>query len=150
MSKKDLLVVEKSQINEVQASYKISIEDAKMIALQFVEDVNKDNTRADGRSYTVEDVDVVRVTNDVTRSLQDQNGIDTLLYAVNLADNNGYLLVGADRRSDPVFAYIDSGDFSSESVSENPNFEFFLDMTSAKIAEDIANYSANEAISTRS
>ena len=118
--------------------YKVSIDEAKDIALNFMKTFQKTpaaSTRSAGIS--IENVEVVKVNKAATRSAGIENGMDTLLYAVNFSNNNGYILVGADRRTDPIFGIIDNGSFSDESITTNPNFAFFLDLALGKAVYDI-------------
>lgn len=51
------------------------------------------------RNLEIESVEIVDANKVITRSV----GIeDTLLYAVNFSNNGGYVLVGADRRTEPI------------------------------------------------
>lgn len=63
-----------------------------------------------------------------------RSGADTLLYAVNFADDAGYTLVSAAKYGVAVLGYTDEGSFDEEQAAENPNFSYFLDA-----AKDYAN-----------
>ena len=131
--------------------YKVSIDEAKDIALNFMKTFQKTpaaSTRSAGIS--IENVEVVKVNKAATRSAGIENGMDTLLYAVNFSNNNGYILVGADRRTDPIFGIIDNGSFSDESITTNPNFAFFLDLALGKAVYDILKNDTVKIVNTRS
>lgn len=128
--------------------YKVSIDEAKDIALDFMEMFQRTSaapTRSTGIS--VKDVEVIKVNKSVTRSTGIENGMDTLLYAVNFSNSNGYALVGADKRTEPIFGIIDNGSFSDESITANPNFAFFLNLALGKAVYDIQK---NDIANTRS
>jgi hypothetical protein len=131
--------------------YKVSIDEAKDIALNFMKTFQKTpaaSTRSAGIS--IENVEVVKVNKAATRSAGIENSMDTLLYAVNFSNNNGYILVGADRRTDPIFGIIDNGSFSDESITTNPNFAFFLDLALGKAVYDILKNDTVKIVNTRS
>lgn len=118
--------------------YKVSLDEAKDIALQFAGTMQKvPNASTRGIKVGVESVEVIQVNKATTRGSDMTNGIDTLLYAVNFSDNNGYALVGADKRTEPIFGITDNGSFSTEDIAANPNFAFFLDLALGKAYYDI-------------
>ena len=55
---------------------------------------------------------------------------DTLIYAVNFADNQGFTLVSAAKAGEAVIGYSDEGSFNEEEVADNSNLNYF--MTAAK------------------
>ena len=100
--------------------YKISVDEAKSIAvnhaakdivldfMQVFQGSDSCKTRTKMRNLEIESVEIVDANKVITRSV----GIeDTLLYAVNFSNNGGYVLVGADRRTEPIFGVIDNGSF---------------------------------------
>lgn len=50
---------------------------------------------------------------------------DTLLYAVNYTDNNGYALIAANPNCDAVLAVTETGHFNSEDDIVNPECKCF-------------------------
>lgn len=146
-------IVEVSNNSVIEGSYKVSVDEAKDIALQFMDAFQKTSAASTrGVKLAVDDVEVIKVNKMATRSAGMENGMDTLLYAVNFSNNEGYALIGADKRTEPVFGIIDKGSFSSEHVATNPNFAFFLDLALGKVLNDIIqndtiNYAATRALS---
>ena len=131
--------------------YKVSVDEAKEIALNFMKTFQKTSaasTRSAG--VLIENVEVIKVNKVATRSAGLGNRMDTLLYAVNFSNNNGYALVGADRRTEPIFGIIDQGSFSDENITANPNFAFFLDLALGKAVYDIQNNDTVNIVNTRS
>lgn len=126
-------------INPVENnSYKVSIDEAKHIVSDFMKAFQSTSivsTRA--ADFEIENVEVIRTNKVAIRSTGIEEGIDTLLYAVNFSNNNGYVLVGADKRTEPIFGIVDDGSFSIESVEENPNFAYFLNLALGKVVYDI-------------
>ena len=117
--------------------YKISVDEAKDIVLDFMQVFQGSDsckTRTKMRNLEIESVEIVDANKVITRSV----GIeDTLLYAVNFSNNGGYVLVGADRRTEPIFGVIDNGSFSEKSVEENPNLAYFLNLALGKAVYDV-------------
>ncbi|MBD5182348.1 MAG: hypothetical protein HDS99_00960 [Bacteroidales bacterium] len=77
------------------------------------------------RSNSRETVDVADVA--VIGSSASRSSNDTLIYAINFADNKGFTLVSAVKAGNAVIGYTDEGVFSEQSASENPAFSFYLD-----------------------
>ena len=46
-------------------------------------------------------------------------------YVFNQSENNGFVIVSGDDRTDEVLAYSNEGEFDAEKI--NPNFRFWLD-----------------------
>lgn len=46
------------------------------------------------------------------------------MYVVNFSNDNGFVLVAADKRTEPIFAIIDEGNFNFELLSEEDNDMF--------------------------
>lgn len=67
------------------------------------------------------------------------------MYVVNFSNDNGFVLVAADKRTEPIFAIIDEGNFNFELLSEEDNDMFltFLDYAISTELDDIENFSGN-------
>lgn len=52
--------------------------------------------------------------------------VDTLIYAVNVGDQQGFVLVAATKNVTPILGYAEYGDFNSYETESNENFQFFL------------------------
>lgn len=116
--------------------YKVTVDEAKEVAVNFINAFKKvSSTRS--RNVDIENVEVIEVEEKVTRSIGLDEGIDTLFYAVNLSNNGGYVLVGADKRIEPIWGISDEGKFSMSIVEENPNFAYFLNLAVGKAVYDI-------------
>lgn len=118
--------------------YKVSVNEAKDIALSFMEIFQKTSAASTrGSRVEVENIEVIKVNKAATRSAGIENGMDTLIYAVNFSNHNGFALIGADRRTEPIFGIIDNGSFSTDSI--NPNFAYYLNLALGKAVYDITN-----------
>lgn len=121
-------------------SYKVSVDEAKDIALNFMEIFqNTSAVSTRGTRVKVENIEVIKVNKAATRSAGIENGMDTLIYAVNFSNNNGFALVGADRRTEPIFGIVDNGSFSTDNIATNPNFAYYLNLALGKAVYDITN-----------
>ena len=78
---------------------------------------------------TIANVETLRSRQFATRAAVDSLSIDTLLYFVNFADNQGFAVVAADKRTSPVLALIDKGNYKAGDLAQeaNPGFLSFLD-----------------------
>ena len=78
---------------------------------------------------TIANVETLRSRQFATRAATDSLPIDTLLYFVNFTDNQGFAVVAADKRTSPILALIDKGNYKIEDLrkEDNPGFLSFLD-----------------------
>lgn len=129
-------------------SYKVTPEDAREVILNFMDAIKNSTETRGAVSYSEKEIADVKALcrNTIhTRSIED-NGIpvdlDTLMYVVNFSNNNGFALVAADRRTDPIFAIIDEGNFDFEKLAEEENESFlsFMDCAISTEIEDIKRY----------
>lgn len=127
--------------------YKVSVDEAQDIALQFMKDFYSSVPSARSSSMTIQNVEVFRADNANSRGLDADKGIDTLLYAVNFSNNEGCVLVAADKRTDPVYGVLDESMSSMDEVENNPGFSFFLDLAAEKILNDVQSDSGNSSSS---
>ncbi len=96
-------------------SHRISAEQAQQNVLDFINGINI--TRTSGQVITVSSIEAITKNHLVTRSDGDSINLDTLLYAVNLNDNNGFVLASVDDRVEPVIAYVEQGHFDEQDYS---------------------------------
>lgn len=102
-----------NQSNKIATNpYRVSLDEALSEANDFFAKIEPVKTRKGTR--TVGDVKII--TSPKTRS----GSTDTLLYVVNYDDNNGFAILGADKRALPVYAISETGHFE---VTENSNIE---------------------------
>lgn len=64
---------------------------------------------------------------------------DTLIYALDIEDNNGFVLVAAPKNVDPILAVIDEGSFNDPQNLENKSYQMILEETK----DYVANLSSN-------
>ncbi|MCM1005964.1 MAG: Spi family protease inhibitor [Prevotella sp.] len=94
--------------------YRVSLDDALSVADKIMGDIEISPTR---KSRTIRNVKYVTEPN--TRS----GATDTLLYVVNYDDDMGFAVLGADVRSQPVYAIASEGEFNLSDSTTNPGLE---------------------------
>ena len=62
---------------------------------------------------------------------------DTLIYAVNFADNQGFTLVSAAKSGIDIIGYTDNGNFDLDQVASNECFSFYLDAATDYVNSEI-------------
>lgn len=131
-------------------SFKTTVEEASEIALDFANKMEaKSNTRVI-KKKSVANVEALRASSVQTRSSINAMGIDTLFYIVNFADSSGFAIVSADKRTDPLYAIIDEGNYNIKELEKenNDGFLLFLDRAILKELDDIKNYYGKELTRT--
>lgn len=113
--------------NQVATNHRISIEQAKTNALNFANKVNSGTRNGSSKSLEIGNVQAISLPQSTTRSTGDSINLDTLLYIVNFADSCGFVIAGTDDREDPIYAYIEEGNYSWEDADTlNSGFNAFL------------------------
>lgn len=74
---------------------------------------------------------------DVICDLNKMNEVDTLIYVVNLS-NDETVLVSAALSGEPVIAFIDEGSFDVDSYENNPNFSYYMDNAKNYVREQMS------------
>lgn len=97
-----------------------SADEAAGIALKAKGKVSGKESRS---TYGVKSVECVGVP-----SSRSEASTDSLFYIVNFDDNEGYAIVGADRRVDDVLAVIDEGSFDSNDIEPNSPRELMYNL----------------------
>lgn len=104
---------------EMLVSYKVTPDEAQIIVQDFIAMTGVDTqTRNVGVALgrEISHIGVLRNSLTDTRSQETGSsvGLDTLMYVVNFSNNNGFVLVAADKRTEPIFAFIDEGNLDFE------------------------------------
>ena len=110
-----------TEIPDISMSSKRTVEDAIAIASQYARPVEN----LQGRS-TALSVDISSVTPIVKHTSRSNS--DTLMYAVDFADNNGYVIVSANKATEPILAIIEEGNYKESLEIENPGFNQFMEL----------------------
>ena len=102
--------------NSPAGDYHITIEQAKRNAIDFVSRLNT-NTRSTKTPMDISNVQAISIPKGTTRSESDSTQMDTLLYIINFADSCGFIVAGTDTREKSIYAYIEEGNFSLDSLN---------------------------------
>ncbi|MBP3227945.1 MAG: Spi family protease inhibitor [Bacteroidaceae bacterium] len=105
-----------------EVSFKVSPKEAETIALDFATKLNQERLELDkgGLTYkkriAAKNVLPLCKRNGISRLMSNSDkvavsGIDTLFYIVNFADDEGFALIAADKRTEPVYALVDQGNY---------------------------------------
>lgn len=97
---------------------KRSAEDAIAWAIDFKNAQPGVKSRAAATAYLA---DVKIISSNASRA-----NADTLIYAVNYANNEGYALISASCLVEPVLGYVEEGSFDEESIATNSSYSYFL------------------------
>jgi hypothetical protein len=141
-------------IETVDTNTKVSVEEAKQNVLTVLNDldcalaINGSVSVRSGSNFDnslkIKDIHAFRVRNkeNIQAFAKDAGlteSIDTLMYIVNFEDNQGYAIVAADNRTDNVYAIIDQGMLSADSLEycDNPGFMIFMEDAAYKILTDM-------------
>ena len=119
------------QDNNEIVTYKVTQEEAQSIVQGFVDEMSFISSTRSANEMSHKEISSVyalRKNLIQTRSGADSNDfpidLDTLMYVVNFSNDNGFVLVAADKRTEPIFAIIDEGNFNFELLSEEDNDMF--------------------------
>lgn len=104
----------------------ITAEEAKEFAAQFLSGLLED-TRSQSKSIGEVKAWLSDDLASVTRSSNVSNLPDTLMYIVNLQDEDGYFIIAAEREQSGVLAYVEDGNLQPTEEIDNPGFQLFLD-----------------------
>jgi hypothetical protein len=74
------------------------------------------------------------------------SSVDTILYAINYDDNQGFVLISAPRSVEPIVAITESGSFDSDDTQSNENFQYVL--KAAELYVQTAADENNESLKT--
>ena len=106
---------------------KVTVEEAKANALDFVNKLNQSNTRAfSSKDLTIANVKPVSFKGKTRAGSSLYT--DTLFYIVNFSDSCGFAIASANKNETPILALIEDGNYDyNENDSLNPGFEAFMD-----------------------
>ncbi|WP_336704297.1 C10 family peptidase [Chryseobacterium indologenes] len=92
------------------ASMKISVDDAKKAAINFLNQKTSDSSSKGLPIFTESNIDNVQ-------TIENDNEIP-IMYAINLKENQGFVIMSASRVERPILAYNNEGHFDFENIEE--------------------------------
>lgn len=118
--------------------YKISEEEALSQAKSFLSDFEV-SSRSGSKTAPkkIKSIQPLKSKVVATRANVSSSLPDTMAYIIDFDEDNGFMLVSADRRVEGVLAYVESGDFSSYEEIDNKGFNMFLDGLQKYYAKEI-------------
>ena len=151
-------VNENSSVVSQTEDFKISESEAMDNAMEFLSHLNGGLSKGGGQISFESIVPLRKSKSVLKKSLAEEDssdfeiGFDTLFYAINLADNQGYIIAASDKRTDPIYAFVDDGSFCLDSLEsdEYTGISMFLNYAVDTELDDIANYSDTVSISKKS
>lgn len=102
-----------------------TVEEAIQIARSSFQIRDTTMTRASLQSVEIDDVEIIKNTQ--TRTSDDFSS-DTLIYAVNYADNKGFALISANPATDALLAVTESGSYSVKEECDIEGFNDFMEL----------------------
>lgn len=120
---KDLVLEKEAFVSKqevVTNPYKVSLDQALIVADNLLGELDGNKTR---KMRFVENVKYI--TNNTTQTRSNSLN-DTLLYLVNYADEQGFAILGADKRINPIYAISNEGSLNLEDTVENKAFAMCL------------------------
>lgn len=81
--------------------------------------------------------DIVADVSVIGSKVKSRNGAtnDTLLYAVNFKNNEGFALVPASRKADPLLAICEKGNYSPGCEKLNPGFGIYMNIAEKRLTD---------------
>lgn len=115
----DLPIIENSisQVESIENNTR-SIDD--IIAIASAYGKTKGSQSRSG-SWTVSRSSVIPIVKGRTRNVN-----DTLIYAVNFPEQNGYLIISANKSTEPILAMVDNGSFDNSRLEQNEGLDYFI------------------------
>lgn len=118
--------------NETVVSNKVSVEEAKANVLDFVNNLNKNSTRAQPYNVNIANVEAISLSNS-TRANSSVT-TDTLFYIVNFSDSCGFAVASAKKDETPVMAFVEQGNYDANDTTNNGFNAFMAALTEREIA----------------
>lgn len=113
---------------------KIPLHAALENANEILEQLDSDNktTRANHRT-----IGSISYTTMKEQTRSSKTKIDTLLYIINYSNNDGFAILSADKRLNPIYAIADKGNLNWDDTVENRGLAEFHKMMQASISSRI-------------
>jgi hypothetical protein len=118
-------VIEEESVIIKASSHRITAEQAKQNALDFIVQFNN---AAKTRCETPQISEIIAIGSKSisTRTANDSTIKDTISYVVNFANNEGFVIAASDDRMNTILAYIDEGNYD-EFDATNPEVNDYLE-----------------------
>ena len=128
--------------------YKVSIEEAEEYLIGFLKHLDDPLTYGSNGGRKIKNVEAIRSNRQIQTYASENDlhvDLDTLMYAINFENGQGFALMAADRRTTPIYAIIDEGEYNYDEAIKNPGFAMFMQNAIVMALEDIKNSNENKA-----
>ena len=106
--------------NDDIRSHRVSIEDALKRAEMYLSDLDDNYSVRSSKKRLISEIKCLTGSS-LTRS----SGVDTLLYLINYANQDGFVLLSADNRTIPIYAISNTGALNLEDTVFNKGLQLF-------------------------
>lgn len=96
-----------------------SVDDAIALAQQASNSLDN-NSRGNHRVVDYDNINILG-------SSASRSTSDTLIYVVNYKDDNGFVLVSANKATEPILAFVKEGNYNNSSYNSQSGFQYFID-----------------------
>lgn len=112
-----------------------SKDEALELANQYCQSLKPEKSRS--RTLTIDESSIDSITSSRSRYTS-----ETLIYAINFTNNNGFLLISASKDTEPILAIVENGNYQESNQSDNGGYNLFIaaasDYVTSAIDESIA------------
>lgn len=70
----------------------------------------------------------------ITRALSRNGAADTLLHIINFGEDDGFAVIGGPINSEPLIAFVDSGNYNDPETSDVESFQYYMTCAANKMA----------------
>lgn len=124
-------------------SNKISLtrtpEEALTLAAQCSEISNNGVSRSTAKTIDAESIKIIGAKNS-------RSNTDTLIYAIDFTDNQGFVLISGNKLTEPVIGIVDEGNYEESSTCGNENFDNFMDAALSYVSDAPNSISSTEPV----
>jgi len=133
-----LTIDDSSSFITSNGSHYVTYEQALRQAIQFLSSDDEESIVTRANRFVVED-HYEYVSPVATRSLSNTNFIPSRFHVINFANNGGFVVVAADNRATPIYAYSDDGYLDIEDAIEHTGFDEFMQQADENFQKEIGN-----------
>lgn len=121
-------------------NFKITPNEAIQAANSLLDDLDGKTTRGEYRERSVKTFEIISSAEHIRNTRGDANVVDTLLYLINFKDNEGFALMGADKRIKPVYAISSQGNLDVNDTVFNKGLSIALDVINCSASKSLSEY----------
>lgn len=123
-----------SDNNSKELSMKRSCKEALEVAQNSLSLIDNGNTRSESSNRTIDTISGVKYITNVNNS-GINSVIDTLMYVFNYANNKGFAIVSASKKTEGLIAITEKGYYDPAVVTQIPGFNIYINLAKKYIIE---------------